>query len=138
MKTKKNSRKWIFLLAVLALVVAAIAAQAKTERLYKSTPSQHIGVQVDSIDFRPDVTRIYLKLIGRPHTSQRIDQAALHVGNVNYQALDIDGVDFNRWFQWEDDGIIPVELDFRSMSKFNNATLEFKTPRGTEKLQITK
>lgn len=133
---KNNRRNYIFLFAALALVVVAIAAQARTERNYRATAAQHINIQVDSIDFRGDLTRLYGKLIGRPHTSQRIDEVVLHIGTASFQGKDIDGVDFKRWFQWEEDGAIPVELDFRKMTPFKTATLEIVTPRGTDKIEI--
>ncbi len=133
---KLNKYNYIFLFAALSLIIVAVAAQARTERHYRTTAAKHINITVDSIDFRNDVTRMYAKLYGNPHTSQRIDEAMLRIGTASFQARDIDGVDFKRWFQWEEDGIIPVEIDFRQMTPFNNAKLELVTPRGTDITEI--
>lgn len=58
------------------------------------------------------IIRVKGSLIGAPHTSHRINSARLLIGKVSYEATDIDGIDFERYFQWEDDGIIPLEIDF--------------------------
>lgn len=58
------------------------------------------------------IIRVKGSLIGTPHTSHRINSARLLIGKVSYEATDIDGIDFERYFQWEDDGIIPLEIDF--------------------------
>lgn len=73
---------------------------------------------VDSVDFRKDLTRVYGKLKGAPHTSHRIDNMNMRLmdGTV-MPCADIDGVDMQRWFQWEDDGLIPVEIDFGTITK---------------------
>ena len=97
---KLNKYNYIFLFAALSLIIVAVAAQARTERHYRTTAAKHINITVDSIDFRNDVTRMYAKLCGNPHTSQRIDEAMLRIGTASFQARDIDGVDFKRWFQW--------------------------------------
>ncbi|MDE5839013.1 MAG: hypothetical protein K2H39_08160 [Paramuribaculum sp.] len=83
----------------------------------------------DSVDFRADLTRVYGKLTGTPHTSHRIDAVKLQTGGL--AATDIDGVDFKRWFQWEDDGAIPVEIDFPPMKERSSIVIEAITPRGT-------
>ncbi len=62
---------------------------------------------VDRMAYRSDLTRLYGRLVGRPHTSCRVDAVSLTAGKRVYTATDIDGVDFKRWFQWEDDGEIP-------------------------------
>ncbi len=133
---KSNKRNYIFLLAAFTLLIVAVAANARTERNYRCSAAKHLAIKVDSISFRDDVTRIYGHLTGRPHTSQRVDEAVLHVGAASFHAQDIDGVDFKRWFQWEEDGSIPVELDFRPMKPFKAAAIEFQTPRGADTIQI--
>lgn len=84
-----------------------------------------IDFAVDSIMYRDDVTRIYGKFKGHPHTSWRIDEATLSGTGI----VDIDGVDLKRWFQWEDDGIIPVELDFPPHLK-GEMLLQISGPKG--------
>ncbi len=58
--------------------------------------------------YRSALTRLYGRRVGRPHTSCRVDAVSLRAGKGVYTATDINGVDFKRWFQWEDDGEIPV------------------------------
>lgn len=87
---------------------------------------------------KPDdhIIRVKGSLIGDPHTSNRINSARLLVGHQSYAATDIDGVDFERYFQWEDDGIIPLEIDFAipegtKMPKLGkNASIIFTTVHG--------
>lgn len=107
----------------IALILTAIAAPAITPR------HRAAQVRVDSVSCRDDLSRVYCKIIGRPHTSDRIDGATLTVNGITLTATDIDGVDFKRYFQWEDDGIIPLEIDFPPIP---NATgvLSLKMPRG--------
>lgn len=56
--------------------------------------------------------RISLCLVGLPHTSQRIDGIDLVIDKKIVKATDIDGVDFERYFQFEDEGVITIEVDF--------------------------
>lgn len=135
---QSSKRVWIFGFAIFFLVLAVFMAQARVEHNYETSAAQHITLRVDSIDFRSDLTRMYGKLVGRPHTSQRIDAVTLTSGSKQYLATDIDGVDFNRWFQWEDDGVIPVEIDFGKMPKFTKGYIVIETPRGVDRISITK
>lgn len=121
--------------AVAALMLAAcLPAEARVMRGYATVPSGALTLTVDSIDFRRDLTRVYGKLRGRPHTSQRIDAATMQ----GHAATDIDGVDFRRYFQWEDDGLIPVELDFPAMKPASAVTVVLTTVRGQAKSAATK
>ena len=112
-----------------ALLAVTFAIGAKVVRT-TSTTDPVLAVTVDSIDFRPDLTRVYGKLTGRPHTSCRVDDATLLSGKKSLKANDIDGVDFKRYFQWEDEGEIVVEIDFPATKRFNVAQLVITTPRG--------
>lgn len=118
-----------------AIVAVAFAVGAKTVKT-TSTTDPVLAVSVDSIDFRKDLTRVYGKLVGRPHTSNRVDAATLLAGKSSVNADDIDGVDFKRYFQWEDEGEIIVEIDFPAMKRFNAARLVLVTPRGESVTQI--
>lgn len=91
-----------------------------------------LKVEVDSALVRPGLVRIYCRLIGRPHTSQRIDAVSVRRNDsLMSEATDIDGVDFRRWFQWEDSGIISVEIDFIALTSLKNGhVMKFLTPRG--------
>ena len=64
------------------------------------------------------VSRIAFDIQGIPHTSNRIDDVVLYNRGKEYHATDIDGVDFNRYFQWEDNGVISIEVDFPRCKKF--------------------
>lgn len=78
-----------------------------------------------------DGIRITLCLVGIPHTSQRIDSIDLVVGDKVIAATDIDGVDFERYFQFEDEGVQTIEVDFPFKGTLpKNATLIFHTVKG--------
>lgn len=117
-------------IAVVAIAAAACGAQAKIVKNYKSHSDDVLTFQVDSIDFRKDLTRVYGKVIGRPHTSHRIDGVTLNINNQSLMSDDIDGVDFKRYFQWEDDGFILLEIDFPATRPPRNLNLNFNTVRG--------
>lgn len=75
--------------------------------------------------------RISVCLVGIPSTSQRIDSVDLNVGPKMIKAIDIDGVDFERAFQFEDTGVQVIELDFPFKGLLpKNATLTFHTANG--------
>lgn len=109
--------------------VSGGAVAPKTVK-YTSTTDPVLAVMVDSVDYRADLTRVYGKLVGRPHTSGRVDSASLLSGKSSWNATDIDGVDFKRYFQWEDDGEIPVEIDFPAVKPLKAAKLVLVTTRG--------
>ena len=78
-----------------------------------------------------DGIRISLCLVGIPHTSQRIDSIDLIVGKQKIAATDIDGVDFERYFQFEDDGVQVIEVDFPFKGQLpKTAELIFHTVKG--------
>lgn len=100
-----------------------------------------------SRQFRFDITEIIHKaddnlsrvcgnLSGTPHTSARIDSITLRSPEGMVKANDIDGVDFERYFQWEDDGTIYIEIDFPGYKKTNelldcrNSEIVFHTVKG--------
>ncbi|MBD5344973.1 MAG: hypothetical protein HDR90_08335 [Bacteroides sp.] len=124
-------------LAVAALVAVACTAHSRVVRGYVSAPagaSEPIAFTVDSIDFRKDLTRVYGRLTGAPHTSNRIDDATLYTPAGAFEATDIDGVDFRRYFQWEDDGEIAIEIDFPRVKSVKTVT--FTTVRGKATINI--
>lgn len=125
-------RLYIIIAAFIAVALAVSAKVVKTT----STTDPVLAVTVDSIDFRQDLTRVYGKLIGRPHTSNRVDDVTLLFGKSNLKATDIDGVDFKRYFQWEDEGEIVIEIDFPATKRFNAAQLVIVTPRGESVTKI--
>ncbi len=127
------------LASLIALILSMPVFAAKTVVAFETiTPSPILTLSVDSIDFRSDLTRLYGKLIGLPHSSHRVDAAAMLSGKAVLQSDDIDGVDFKRYFQWEDEGVIPIEIDFPAVKKFSAATVELDTPRGKSITRIKK
>ncbi|MEZ3590121.1 MAG: hypothetical protein K1V84_03675 [Muribaculaceae bacterium] len=117
---------------VALVLMVSLAAAVMAQRL-PSRPTgdgEALTLVVDRMDYRSDLTRLYGRLVGRPHTSCRVDAVSLTAGKRVYTATDIDGVDFKRWFQWEDDGEIPVEIDFPKMKRRKAFTLMVDTPRG--------
>lgn len=119
------------ILATITLcVLAQIPSWARTVRHYNSVSDGTPSLTVDSIDYRKDLTRVYGHLSGTPHTSSRIDAVTLTADGKLRECSDIDGVDFNRYFQWEDDGKILIELDFQSMPQVREGMITIKTPHG--------
>lgn len=116
--------------AALTAATALFTSQAKTLRNLRATSTGSIEFVADSIEFRPDVTRLYGKLKGRPHTANRIDVMKGTFGKITYNSTDIDGVDMKRWFQWEDDGLIPVEIDFPVIKTETSFIVDLDGPRG--------
>lgn len=114
-----------------AVALGIMPVGAKVVRGFESASDETLGFRVDSIDYRKDLTRVYGTLLGRPHTSARLDGVVMIVGGAPAkECTDIDGVDFNRYFQWEDDGAINVELDFAPIKAAPKGQLIFSTPRG--------
>lgn len=88
-------------------------------------------VEIDSVEWRSDLTRVYCRIVGMPHTSDRIDGVTLTSGTRTFSAYDIDGVDFRRYFQWEDEGSINLEIDFPAVPKpHGRISLTFNTIHG--------
>lgn len=122
---------------ILAMSIAATAVAQAPYVVNTKKNKSDMRVELDSVDFRTDLTRVYGRLIGRPHTAQRIDYVTLHTPGVVLAAQEIDGVDLERYFQWEDDGVIPVEIDFAPSTRSNTVELEMLTVYGTVKSQPT-
>lgn len=114
------------ILFILAVTTLACAAKIKRDINYTCLPEK--VMQIDSIDYRSDLTRVYGKLIGTPHTSNCITEIS--------GATDIDGVDFKRWYQFEDDGIIDIEIDFPPMPANAPFVINAVTKRGNWKISI--
>lgn len=121
--------KRLFSTAIIA-TLTLMSVDAEILRDYESQSNGNLSFSVDSIDYRPDLTRVYGKLQGRPHTSNRIDDVKVITITESCSSTDIDGVDFRRYFQWEDDGVIPIEIDFPAMKSGQGVQLIFNTPYG--------
>ena len=119
--------------------IVAVAAKVSGFKSTKGESTGYITFRVTSIDYRPDLTRVYGTLVGRPHTSERIDELTIMTpGGKVISSTDIDGVDMKRWFQWEDDGAIEVEIDFPAMKQLKSFTIISKGPKGESRAVITK
>lgn len=119
------------ILGAVAVAAVACTGYGGVTRGYTTAPAVSpcpVEFSVDSIDFRKDLTRVYGRLSGRPHTSCRIDAATLSTPSGDLLANDIDGIDFERYFQWEDDGVILLEIDFAPAKEAS--AIKFNTVRG--------
>ncbi|MCH5346857.1 MAG: hypothetical protein J1E63_07085 [Muribaculaceae bacterium] len=132
-------KKFILTLAITLVAVLTVNAKKVTGYTTDNAINTPLALVVNAVDFRPDGTRVYGTLIGQPHTSNRIDEATLQVGNAVNAATDIDGVDFKRYFQWEDEGIIDVEIDFPALKKQPaQFIIKLTCPRGVSEVKVKK
>ena len=116
----------ILMLAGGAAAIAPSPVQAQVNQL-----DAEINIIPDKATPTDDGVRISLCLVGIPGTSQRIDGIDLHVGQKLVKATDIDGVDFERYFQFEDTGVQVIEVDVPFKGTLTkNATLTFHTAKG--------
>lgn len=125
------------------LIAAAIVftADAKIVRGYNcQTESGDVSLKIDSIDFRSDLARVYGTLIGKPHTSFRIDKMMLSglMSPKGVHWTDAEGIDMNRWFQWEDNGKIAVEIDFPPLREASTAVITISGPKGKAVWNVSK
>lgn len=122
------------ILSAAVAVASLMPAAARQTCRQQTPPPSAVTCHIDSIDRRSDLTRVYCTFMGRPHTSDRIDGVTLVTRSSHLPATDIDGVDFKRYFQWEDDGAIALEIDFAPVDKADGTrgwSLIFDTVHGT-------
>ncbi|MBD5347617.1 MAG: hypothetical protein HDR92_10915 [Bacteroides sp.] len=137
--------------AITALVITVAAANSRTLYDYAVVPmpgsNMPFSLTVDSIEMRSDVARIYGHIYGTPHTSARIDgffikpaAEAVPIGTkiVEEEAFDIDGFEFTHRFQWEDNGDIPVEIDFKPFPEADLYFIRITHPNGWFGLSLRK
>lgn len=119
---------------ILSAAVLVSCASARTVKDYTTSgqpTANRLILTVDSIDFRKDLTRVYGKITGRPNTSDRFDRITLvKPDGVMVESTDIDGVDMERWFQWEEDGRINLEIDFPAMKATDKLIINTFSPKG--------
>jgi len=119
---------------ILSAAVLVSCASARTVKDYPTSgqpTANRLILTVDSIDFRKDLTRVYGKITGRPNTSDRFDRITLvKPDSVMVKSTDIDGVDMERWFQWEEDGRINLEIDFPAMKATDKLIIKTFGPKG--------
>lgn len=116
----------IMLVAAAATTVTAPEATAQVNQM-----DAEMNIIPDKIAKTDEGIRISLCLVGIPHTSQRIDGIDLVMGSKLVKATDIDGVDFERYFQFEDTGVQTIEVDFPFSGALpKTAKLVFHTANG--------
>lgn len=122
------------LLCVLIFMASVVGAISQVYRAAKQNKKHPLHLKITEINNTnsDEVTRFGVDLISIPHTSSRIDSAQIRRMNGDIcVATDIDGVDFNRYFQWEDEGTISIEVDFPlNVDYCENDTLVFYTVYG--------
>lgn len=117
--------------AILMLAGGAAFATPAPAAAQVNQLDAEFNVIPDKVTPTDEGIRISVCLVGIPSTSQRIDSVDLNVGPKMIKAIDIDGVDFERAFQFEDTGVQVIELDFPFKGLLpKNATLTFHTANG--------
>ena len=104
-----------FLLLLLSLGSAWLQAAEHTWIAPAWTARNTPVVTVDSILLRDTLSRLYITLKQPPHTTLTLhDDWVIQdsLGNFTARIKDVDGVDFNRIFQFDDDSTVAVEMDF--------------------------
>lgn len=124
-----HSSKLLKLLFFVLFIASAINLEAKVIRSIKATIVPDNIVKIDSVDYRATLTRVYARIVGRPHTSMRIDSIT--------GAKDIDGIDFKRWFQFEEEGIVSIEIDFDSKNYRKGFIFNIVSSKGEIKCSIS-
>ena len=111
----------ILLTAAASVPLSVHEASAQVNQL-----DAEINIIPDKTVKTDDGIRISLCVVGIPHTSQRIDGIDLVIGSKL-----IDGVDFERYFQFEDSGVQTIEVDFPFSGTLpKTAKLIFHTANG--------
>lgn len=106
-----------FLLLLLSLAAPLLHAERTITNpawIARNTPV----VTVDSILLRDTLCRLYITLKQLPHTTLTLhDDWVIQdsLGHTIGRVKDIDGVDFNRIFQFESDSTLSVEMDFTGL-----------------------
>lgn len=121
------------IIAIAAVSVMSFAQSSFTCGPDGNRPRHYMKVTVDKIDnINSDgVSRVSCTLAGVPHTSSRIDSVTAIISGRTVRAVDIDGVDFMRYFQWEDEGVVPVDVDLERTSTFSPGdSIMFHTVHG--------
>lgn len=147
MATGKIKRKLIVLLTCVICVTGVQSLNARDcchangVVCHELTDNQQrqFDFVISDVIYKSDdnLTRVCGNLIGRPHTAARIDGVTLKSAGAVIKANDIDGVDFERYFQWEDDGNIYIEIDFpgyrqsrRMLGCSDGSQIVFHTAKG--------
>lgn len=114
------------LAAAILAAAPVVSAQNVSDSGFNVIPDKSVATD--------DGVRLTICLVGIPSTSQRIDGIDLVDGKTVIPATDIDGVDFKRYFQFEDTGVQVIEVDFPFKGAIpKTATLLFHTEKGEVK-----
>lgn len=122
---------------IILLAALGVVAQMPITATRKKHP-MHIQLSGLNQTNSDGVNRLSIKLVGPSHSSSRVDSAKIFMADgLIYAATDIDGIDFNRYFQWEDGGVQSIEIDFPMVADYSSAdTLIFYTVHGEYKTSL--
>ncbi len=120
-------------MAVFALTALSALAQRQicdTRYVKKENPMKAVLCEINNTN-NQNATRFIVDLVSVPNTSSRIDSATWIADGRRCLANDIDGVDFQRYFQWEEDGVVRVEIDFPRLKRLpRNSRIVLHTVHG--------
>lgn len=122
------------IIPILAVMASLMAVSKDTCHQQLTQPRHFMKIEVDRIDNNNSdhVSRVSCTIIGVPHTSSRVDSVTAVIKGRVYKSTDIDGIDFGRYFQWEEEGAIPVDVDIVHTRTFStNDSIRFHTVHGT-------
>ena len=122
------------IITILTVIAALMAVSKDTCHQQLTQPRHFMKIVVDRIDNNNSdhVSRVSCTVIGVPHTSSRVDSVTAVIKGRVYRSTDIDGIDFGRYFQWEEEGAIPVDVDIVHTRIFSpNDSIRFHTVHGT-------
>jgi hypothetical protein len=122
--------KAIRLAAILAVAGGAFVAPTPIAAQVNQVNAE-INIIPDKVTPTDNGIRISVCLVGIPTTSQHIDAVDLNIGTKVIKATDVDGIEFEKTFQFEDTGVQVIELDFPFKGQLpKTATLTFHTAQG--------
>ncbi len=122
------------IIPILTVMASLMAVSKDTCHQQLTQPRHFMKIEVDRIDNNNSdhVSRVSCTIIGVPHTSSRVDSVTAVIKGRVYKSTDIDGIDFGRYFQWEEEGAIPVDVDIVHTRTFStNDSIRFHTVHGT-------
>lgn len=121
------------IISALTVIASLIAVSKDSCHQQLTQPRHFMKIVVDRIDNNNSdhVSRVSCTVLGVPHTSSRVDSVTAVIGGRVSKATDIDGIDFGRYFQWEDEGAVPVDVDIIHTRSFTaNDSIRFHTVHG--------
>lgn len=137
MKLKTTNNFAALLLAVVFIMACNYKADAQPKGHDVSSP---VSFEVTALESHPDenLVRVCGELKSRPNTSACIRSIILTDGKEQLIAIDTDGFDLMRYFQWEESGEIDVEIDFPTfrpqsvIDRFEDYKLVFELKDGRQ------